>query len=110
MEKSISSPSAGRQHRHGGAFGDDDLARHFDGVNARVLPLDARVEDTAHEGRGGAVEDRNLGAVDLDHGVVDAAARQRGHDMFDGGDGRAAIAVQLRAQAALARRGRSAPQ
>jgi hypothetical protein len=84
-----------------GAIGDDDLARHFDGVNARVLALDARVEDTAHEGGGGPVEDRHLGTVDLHHGVVNAATGQRGHDMFDGGDGRPAVTVKLRAQAAL---------
>jgi hypothetical protein len=69
-------PFGGRQFRHRRAIGDHDLARHLDRVNARGLPLDARIEDAAHEGRGGAVEDRNLGAVDLDQRVVDAAAGQ----------------------------------
>jgi hypothetical protein len=70
-------------------------------MNARVLPLDARIEDAAHEGGGGAVEDRDLGPVDLDHGVVDAASGQRGHDMFDGRDGGPAITVEPRAKTAL---------
>jgi hypothetical protein len=42
--------------------------------------------DQEDERRGGAIEDRNLGAIQLDDRVIHAAAGQGGHDMLDGAD------------------------
>ena len=49
--------------------------------------------DRLDERRRAAVHDRRFGTVDLDDGVVDAEAAQRRHDVFDGGDARAALVV-----------------
>ena len=61
----------------------DHLAQ-FEAAQRCVKNAHAARQDARNEGRGGAVEDRNLGPVDLHQRVVDAAARQRRHDMFDG--------------------------
>src|SRR5262245_5785874 len=42
--------------------------------------------DQEDEGPGAAVHDRQLGPMDLDHQIVDAAAGQGRHDMLDGGN------------------------
>jgi len=48
------------------------------------LSRDPSVDDRVNEGAGTAVANRRLRRVDLDESVVDADARQRGHDVFDG--------------------------
>ena len=60
------------------------------GVDAvRRIMLEHGIE---HEGTGAAVEDRNLGRVDVDVGVVDTQPGQRRHQVFHRGYGRALAA------------------
>ena len=66
-----------------------DRTQHADGAQRLGLHLDPRAQDTPHEGRRRAVENRNLGAIDADQRVMDAGPGQRGHDMFDRGQGHA---------------------
>jgi hypothetical protein len=42
------------------------------------------LHDAAHEGGGRPVKDRNLWAINLDQGVVNATTGNRGHQVFDG--------------------------
>jgi hypothetical protein len=46
---------------------------------------DAGAIDQEDEGRGGAIEDRHLRPIDRDDRIIDAAASQRRHHMFDRG-------------------------
>ena len=62
-------------HRDG--LGDDE------GIDGRSVP-GADGEDALPEGLRGAVDDRQLRAVDGDHGIRDSVRDQRGEDVFDG--------------------------
>ena len=69
---------------------------------ARFLELHgAGALDQEHEGRGRAVHDRQLGAADLDQGVVDLAAVERRHQVLDGRDRHAGVVADRGAQAAV---------
>ena len=61
----------------------------------RFLFHDSGGLNQKHERPGAAVHDRNLGGTDIDHGVVDAKARESRHDVLDGTD-----AVMLSAETA----------
>ncbi len=56
------------------------------GCDERVLALEAGGVEEAHEGQGGAVQDRNLGPLDLDQAVVQADAGGRREHVLDGPD------------------------
>ncbi len=58
--------------------------------------------DGGDELGGRAVHDRRLRPVDLDKGVVDAEAGERGHQMLDGGDGRPGAVADHGAERGLA--------
>lgn len=61
-------------------FDTDDFAFGLLFANAGAL-------DQENEGRGAAVHNRHFRPVDFDYRIVDAAACERGHKMFNGGDG-----------------------
>jgi len=66
------------------AFTHLDHLTHFEAAQRCVKNAHPARQDARDEGRGGAVEDRNLRPVDLHQRVVDAATGQRRHDVFDG--------------------------
>ena len=68
-----------------------DRAADLDRRSRRFLRNDPGTIQQEHERRRGAVEDRRLRSIDLDHGIVDAAARKCRHHMFDGADPRIAV-------------------
>ena len=61
-------------------------ARIADEALRRGLLLDARRLQQEHEGAGAAIHDRHFFGGQIDVRVVDAQARERGHQMFDRGD------------------------
>ena len=65
---------------------DADVAEDLEPAPRRVAGGDAGLVDRLDEGERGPVEDRHLGAVDLDQSVVDAQPVQGGHQVLDGGD------------------------
>ena len=90
-----------------------DRAQHLDRLDRGDAGLgdDAGAVDQEDEGRGGAVEDRRFRAIDLDQGVVDAAAGQRRHHVLDRADAAASgrrrmpSAVQSRVSTTLVEAG-----
>ena len=68
------------------AVADLDGPLHQDELLAGALLGDAALADEGHEGGRGAVEDGDLGTVDLDAAVVDAHAGERREDVLDGVD------------------------
>ena len=63
----------------------DGLSYHQVGAGGGKFD-DAGGLDELDKGSGRAVEDGNLGSVNLDLGVVDAEAGQRGHEVFNSSD------------------------
>src|SRR5690606_3056060 len=51
-----------------------------------VLDLETGIVQHLHERRGGAVEDGQFGAVEVDDEIVDAKTGAGRHEVFDGGD------------------------
>mmetsp|Transcript_3600 Transcript_3600/g.4001 ORF Transcript_3600/g.4001 Transcript_3600/m.4001 type:complete len:229 (-) Transcript_3600:54-740(-) len=74
------------RHQGGGCplMADSDRFHHLHRGDRRAQTLDALLHDAAHEMRRRAIHDRNFRTVDFDQGVVDATARQCGHDVFNG--------------------------
>src|SRR4030095_4299776 len=68
------------------AVADLDRAADAQGAPPLALPEHAGRADQVHEGRGAAVHDGQLGAVDLDAGVVDAEPEERREQVLDGAD------------------------
>jgi hypothetical protein len=65
---------------------DRDRPEHLEVPARRRERLDARLLNQVDERRGAAVHDRHFRRVQLDAGVVDAKADERGKQMFDGVD------------------------
>ena len=76
------------------AVGDGNRLEHADGAPRGILFDDSRAFDEKHEGRSAAVHGGNLTALDFHHQIVDAAARQRRHEMFHRGHGNVAAIAQ----------------
>ena len=79
--------SLGSKLGEGLALRDADGLENLQVAAGRALHDDADLVDGIDEGSRAAVQDRNLGPVDLDQHVVDAEAGKGRHQMFDGGDG-----------------------
>ena len=63
---------------------DLDALFHADEAFRRVLLLDSSRLQQEHERSGTAVENRNLGRIDVDEQVVDTQPGQRRHQVLDG--------------------------
>ena len=82
----IEKRSLGRSSAWLFAVGDANGAEHLDRADRHGKGGAPGATDRREEGQGGAVGDRQLGAVDLDQGVVDAGRGERRHQMLDGAD------------------------
>jgi hypothetical protein len=76
----------GGEARAADAVADRDLLEHAEHAAADALGLDAGAADQEHPRGRAAVQHGELGRIDLDHGVVDSEAAQRGHQVLDRAD------------------------
>src|SRR3546814_1779605 len=78
----------GRQRHALAALDHRDRFQDADGAPHRLLLDGARRGEEIEEGGGAAVHGRDLGAVDLDPGVVDDRTAAGRHQVLDGGEPR----------------------
>ena len=74
-----------------------DGLQHADGLARNRLLDDPGALDQEDERRRAAVHDRHLGPIEIDHDVVDAEARERRHQVFDGRDAKTVAVAEARA-------------
>ena len=86
ISKLIENPESGSKAADDSVLSHLDRLHDLDRPPRRILRLGPDALDQAHERRRAAVHDGNLGAVQLDDGVVDAVAGKSSHQMLHRGD------------------------